>query len=63
MATDSVCVWPGMPPAMMMVAPNSPSARANPRMAAATRLRAASGSVMVRKTRHGPAPSVDATCS
>ena len=33
-ATASVCVCPGMPPATTMVAPNSPSARAKPSKAA-----------------------------
>ena len=59
-ATASVWVCPGMPPATTMVAPNSPSARAKPSRAAAITLRRASGRVMVANTRTAPAPSVAA---
>ncbi len=58
-----VRVSPGMLPAIISVAPNSPSARENPSRAPASRLRPASGSVIVRNTRAGEAPSVAATSS
>ena len=63
MPTASVLVEPGMLPAIMTVAPNSPSARANPSTAPATTAGRASGSVMVKNTRSGPAPSVAAAAS
>ena len=47
----------------MMVAPNSPSARAKPSTVAAMTAGAASGSEMVKNTRSGAAPSVAATDS
>ena len=46
-----------------MVAPNSPMARANDSTAPAMMPGAISGSVTVRKTRAGLAPSVPAACS
>ena len=52
-----------MLPAIMTVAPNSPSARANPSTAPAMTAGRASGSVMVKNTRTGPAPSVAAAAS
>jgi hypothetical protein len=52
-----------MLPATTMVAPNSPSARANARTAPATIDGHASGRLIVKKIRDGGAPSVAATCS
>ena len=46
-----------------MVAPNSPSALAKPRIMPARMPGAASGSVTVKNTFHGEAPSVPAACS
>ena len=63
MESDSVAVRPGMKPATMIVAPNSPSARAKASTAPAVSPRAASGSVIVQNARQGPAPRVRATCS
>ena len=54
---------PGMSPASMSVAPNSPSARAKERIVPASSPGAASGTTMRRKTRHSEAPSVRAACS
>ncbi len=51
-----VCVVPGRFPAKVMVAPNSPSARAQVRAAPAISPGATIGSVTVRKTRTGDAP-------
>ena len=48
-----------MLPASIMVAPNSPKALANDTAAAASNPGAASGSVIVKKTRSGPAFSED----
>src|SRR5882762_3596471 len=62
-ARARVCVLPGMLPATMIVAPNSPSALLNPRTAAARRPRRASGSVISMKVLTGPRPSVRATPS
>jgi hypothetical protein len=50
-------------PATMMVAPNSPSARANASSIPPMMPRAARGTVMVKKTRQPLAPSVRAICS
>jgi hypothetical protein len=50
-------------PAITIVAPNSPSARENPSNAPARTVRDASGRLIVKNTRHGPAPSVSAICS
>ena len=61
--TASVRVAPGMLPATMIVAPNSPSARANASTAPASTDGHASGRLIVRKTRAGDAPSVAATRS
>ena len=47
----------------MIVAPNSPSARAKAKSTPARSPRRASGTVMVQKTRHGEAPRVRAICS
>ena len=47
----------------MIVAPNSPNARAKASSVPAQTPRRASGSVIVKKTRHSPAPSVRAICS
>ncbi|OQB94161.1 MAG: hypothetical protein BWX86_01545 [Verrucomicrobia bacterium ADurb.Bin122] len=47
----------------MMVAPNSPRARAKARVAPASSPRRASGSVTLKKVRQGLAPRVRATCS
>ncbi len=62
-------VRPGMLPAIITVAPNSPTARVKPRIAAATRPRAASGSVnrdegrdraMTQRARHRLVARIDA---
>ena len=63
MATGSVRVTPGMLPAIMIVAPNSPIARAKPRTAPAASAGYASGSVIEKNTRSGDAPSVAAIAS
>ena len=63
MPTASVRVRPGIAPAIMIVAPNSPSARENPSTAPAAMPRDASGSVIVRRMRNDPAPSVAAMSS
>ncbi len=52
-----------MLPATMIVAPNSPNARANASVIPPNIPRHASGSVIVKKTRASPAPSVRAICS
>ena len=62
MATAMVRV-PGRAPATMIVAPNSPSARENPRSAPASTPRRARGRLTVKKTRAGRAPRVAAICS
>src|SRR5581483_6200274 len=62
-SSGSVCVLPGKLPANVMVAPNSPSARAQASAAPATSAGRRSGSVTRRKTVHGPAPSVRAASS
>lgn len=58
-----VWVVPGRFPAKVMVAPNSPSARAQVRAAPATRPGATIGRVTVRNTRTGDAPSEAAVSS
>ncbi|CAI4166363.1 hypothetical protein CCOS2040_14690 [Streptomyces albidoflavus] len=58
-----VWVAPGRFPAKVIVAPNSPSARAQVRAAPAASAGASSGSVTVAKTRSGPAPSEAAVSS
>ena len=63
MARERVEVRPGILPATMMVAPNSPSARAKANSMPPAIPRLARGSVIVKNTRHGPAPNVCATCS
>src|SRR5471032_1025285 len=62
-AIDSVCVLPGMLPATISVAPNSPIARANASSAPASTPRQASGSVTRRNTPNGAIPSTRAACS
>src|SRR6185437_5684538 len=59
-AIGSVRVCPGIDDTKVMVAPNSPNARANASARPATSPRADSGRVMPKKTRHAPAPSVAA---
>ena len=58
----SVSVWvsPRTLPAKTIVAPNSPTPRANASTAPAARPDAASGRSTRRKVRHGDAPSVRA---
>ena len=63
MAAEMVCVSPGILDTKVMVAPNSPSARAKHRTAPAMMPGKASGKVMVRNTRTRPAPSVPAASS
>src|SRR5688572_12365346 len=63
MASASVCVSPGMFETKVIVAPNSPSAFANPMIRPANTPGIARGSVMVRKTQSGLAPSVPADSS
>ena len=58
-----VCVSPGMLATKVMVAPNSPIALAKPRIRPATTPGSASGSVIVKNTASGGAPSVSAACS
>ena len=65
-----VAVLPGILPASISVAPNSPSARANERIVPASTPGHASGSATARNTRHSEAPSVraasrnrESTCS
>src|SRR5512133_356951 len=53
MASASVCVCPGMFPAIMTVAPYSPTLRRNASIAAAIRPRLANGKVTVKKRRIG----------
>src|ERR1700704_534885 len=63
MADGSVWVSPGMLDTKVIVAPNSPMARANERMVPAMMPGSMSGSVTVRKTQTGWAPSVLAASS
>ena len=58
-----VWVTPGQLPANVMVAPNSPSARAQQSTAPAAMPGATSGSVTRRNVVHRPAPSVAAASS
>ena len=58
-----VCVSPGILETKVMVAPNSPSARAKASMVPAMMPGSASGSVMVAKLQNGLAPSVAAASS
>ena len=62
-AIESVCVLPGMLPATISVAPNSPSARANASSTPARMPRVASGSVTRKKTATGARPSTLAASS
>src|SRR5437588_2373536 len=62
-ASGSVWVRPGKLPAKVMVAPNSPSARAQHRAAAAPSEGANAGSTTRRRVNHGPAPRVAAASS
>src|SRR5690348_13688773 len=62
-AIGSVRVCPGIDDTKVMVAPNSPNARANASARPATSPRADSGRVIPKKIRHGPAPSVAAAFS
>ena len=57
------CVRPGILPASMSVAPNSPNARANAKTVPAMIPGQASGSRTRRKVRHSLAPSVRAAAS
>src|ERR1700678_3881719 len=57
-----VSVFPGMFPAIIRVAPNSPSARAKERIVPARIPGQARGSGISRNTRHSDAPSVRAAC-
>ena len=63
MATGMVCVRPGMLPASMRVAPNSPRARAKASTVPAITPGAARGKSTRRRTPHSLAPSVRAACS
>ena len=63
MASGKVWVSPGMAPAKVTVAPNSPKARANPSSPAATRPGAARGRVTRANTARGGAPSTAAASS
>ncbi len=58
-----VCVSPGMLATKVMVAPNSPSARAKARIAPTSRPGTASGSETSTKRQAGLAPSVPAAAS
>ena len=60
MASDAVCVFPGMSPATISVTPKSPTARAKASMSAAAMPRVASGSCTVKNARSCVAPSVRA---
>ena len=62
-ASGSVCVSPGMFETNVIVAPNSPSARANDKTLPAKIPGAIRGIVIVRKTRKRDAPSVLAAAS
>ncbi|MNQ93372.1 hypothetical protein D3C85_1088350 [compost metagenome] len=63
MATDRVCVRPGRLPAIISVAPNSPSARANASSTPAAMPRAAKGRVTRKNTPASPTPSTRAAFS
>src|SRR6202167_559670 len=70
MAMGIVAVLPGMSPASISVAPNSPSARANERIVPASTPGHASGKATAWNTRHSDAPNVlaasknrESTCS
>src|SRR6516162_2025269 len=63
MAAEIVCVSPGMLETKVMVAPNSPSARAKHMTAPAMMPGSASGSVTVKNTQKRLAPSVAAASS
>ena len=63
MASGMVWVVPGKLPANVIVAPNSPSARAQASTAPAASDGPISGSVTRRKTVQRPAPSVRAASS
>ena len=63
MASGTVVVFPGMFPASISVAPNSPSARAKARTRPATMPFRASGSVTSSAVRHSERPSVYAAFS
>src|ERR1700733_9316818 len=58
MAMGMVAVLPGMSPASISVAPNSPSARANERIVPASTPGHASGKATAWNTRHSDAPNV-----
>ena len=62
-ASAMVRVRPSMFPAITMVAPNSPSARANASTVAAAIPGNASGTVTRHQVRAGGTPSVSETCS
>src|SRR5471032_2382265 len=62
-AIDSVFVLPGMLPATISVAPNSPIERANASSVPPSTPRQASGKVTRRNTPNGPMPSTLAACS
>src|SRR5450830_382969 len=62
-ATDRVCVLPGMLPATIRVAPNSPSARTKPSSTPARIPRQASGKVTRKKMPISEMPSTRAACS
>src|SRR6202167_5977052 len=63
MAIGIVSVLPGMFPATISVAPNSPRARAKESIVPASTPGQASGSAISRNTRHSDAPNVRAACS
>ncbi|KAG1182371.1 hypothetical protein G6F35_015621 [Rhizopus arrhizus] len=63
MATDKVWVRPGRLPAIIRVAPNSPSARANASSTPAAMPRAAKGKVTRKHTPASPTPSTRAAFS
>ena len=63
MARGIVCVLPGMLPATMMVAPNSPRARENDKTMPDSKPCQAIGKLTVQNTRHSFAPSVRAASS
>ena len=63
MASGTVAVLPGMLPASISVAPNSPSARAKARTSPAMMPLRASGSVTSSAVRHSERPSVHAARS
>src|SRR5512140_1474955 len=63
MAIGIVAVLPGILPASISVAPNSPMQRASERTVAAATPGHANGKVTVQNTRHSDAPSVRAASS